>query len=648
MNRTTKTITVVAATAVVGTIAGTIAVVSADFTPSEDRPLVFYDVSALAGIESTPDEKYGGPTVADFDNDGFYDLIFYNHNQTPIFHYRNDGDGTFTEQPQVFRLADTHGVAPGDYDRDGDLDALVSLGGGSGTKPQPPRLLRNDGDGVFTDVTVEAGLSEKGARGRTVKWIDLDVDGLLDCLTVNAPQTVRPDWPRNIFYRNLGDGTFEYVDDQIFQEIEAEKVFVTDFDQDGTPDMLTFGLWEPLGFYRGKRELTFEHMNKSVLPESLHDLRSVFAIAEADIDNDGDMDYYLARGGNRNSYVNVHCNQMDVRFSVYDQLERSLTFTGGRHLKLTDFGLSDRGKLPTGMPIFLGAEMKRMVTPGRNIKWARAEEAEGFPEEMTEEGWYLGWLDDGQWKLAYHLDEKDRAWHVWGTIADVRSFEADFDANTADLPDVLLRNDGGTFTDISDMLPDQSQRDNRGVTPGDFNNDGLMDFMVFRASMPSRRIPDFFLINRGDSFEIAENHGATDINTEAHGDMGIAFDYDLDGDLDIFSGDQDGPWRLYANQHSDSQTSGDRDYVLLRIGNSPDGVDPMGAIVQITSASGTQTRVVGSGAAAFSQCLLNIVHFGLGTDTAIDGVTVTWRDGTTTTVDKVEPGALTIIGNVGK
>ncbi|MEM1012367.1 MAG: CRTAC1 family protein [Planctomycetota bacterium] len=637
-----------AATIAAAALFGATSNAQADFTPSDERPVVFFDVSSFAEIYSRPDTKYGGPTVADMDSDGFYDLIFYNHNQTPIFHYRNDGDGTFTKLDNLFRLADTHGVAPGDYDRDGDLDALVSLGGGNSVKPQPPRLLRNDGDGVFTDVTVEAGLADKGARGRTVKWIDLDVDGLLDCVTVNAPQTVRPDWPRNIFYRNLGDGTFEFVDRPVFQEIEAEKVFVTDFDQDGTPDIFTFGLWEPLGLYRGLREFSFDDVYESMIPAELGEMRSVQAVAEADIDGDGDMDYYFARGGNYSNFVHLHDGIMDVKFSVHDVLSRSMTFDAGGWITMIDFGLSDRGNLPTGMPIFLGSEKKRVLAPHDSKKWANLNDAAGFPDEMTEEGWYLGWMGDNQWKLAFKLAERDRAWHVWGTFQNVQDFTTEFDAINPALPDVLLRNDGGTLTDISHLLPEQSQADNRGVTPGDFNNDGLVDFYVYRFGVPSRRHADFILLNRGDSFEVFENHGATDINAEANGDMGIAFDYDLDGDLDLFSGDEGGPWRLFANQHTDAREESVQDHILLRVGNSPDGTDPMGAIVRITSASGTQTRIVGSGAAAFSQSLLNIVHFGLGDDTVVETVTVSWRDGTTASIDNVDPGSLTVIGDVGK
>ncbi|MEI8641367.1 FG-GAP-like repeat-containing protein [Pseudoalteromonas sp. Hal099] len=70
-------------------------------------------------------------------------------------------------------------MASGDYDNDGDNDILLSLGGGNGLSPQPQRLLQNN-QGQFTDATAQAGLSEMGARGRSVRWIDLDNDGDLD------------------------------------------------------------------------------------------------------------------------------------------------------------------------------------------------------------------------------------------------------------------------------------------------------------------------------------------------------------------------------------------------------------------------------------------------------------------------------------
>ncbi|MEM1107855.1 MAG: CRTAC1 family protein [Planctomycetota bacterium] len=623
--------------------------VSAELQISGERPVLFYDVSSLVGLVTTPNTKYGGPSIADMDQDGRYDIAVFDHNQTPVLFFRGHEDGKFTREANIFRLADIHGVAPGDYDRDGDLDALVSLGGGSGTKPQPPRLMRNDGEAGFTDVTVPAGISEMGARGRTVKWIDLDVDGNLDLLTVNAPQSVRPDWPRNIMYRNLGDGTFVYTKNQAFEDIQAEKSLVTDFDGDRRPDLLTFGPHKAFAFYRGLPEMGLENVSETVLPETLLDISGVNAVAQADIDGDGDLDYYLARGHLVHDVAMCEdgCDRLDVTFKLWEETSKSLTFEAGSWLQLIDFSIVDRGhKMPDGMPIFLGEAKNKVNPPQRLKKWVQGHEAEGFPEEMDQNGWYLGYLGDRQWKLAYFMESTNLAWTMEGSIRGIDSFEPGWDMQNPSLPDVLLRNDDGVFTDISSQLPETTADISRGVTPGDFNNDGLEDFMVFRFGGLSKREPDLVLLNRGESgFEAFINHGGNDLASQAHGDMGVAFDYDLDGDVDVVSGDEGGAWRLFSNQlRQELPDSESHNHLLVRVGYSETGFDAIGAKLTLTSSSGTQTRVVGSGGTAFSQSLLNTAHFGLGGEQQVQTLTVVWRDGSERTLTGISANQLVAVG----
>ncbi|MEM6551123.1 MAG: CRTAC1 family protein [Planctomycetota bacterium] len=621
----------------------------AEVALSSERPVLFFEVSSHVGLITQPNTKYGGPSIADMDNDGRYDVAVFDHNQTPVMFFRGHADGTFTRERDMFRVADIHGVAPGDFDRDGDLDALISLGGGSGTKPQPPRLLRNDGEAGFTDVTQPAGISEMGARGRSVRWLDLDLDGNLDLVTVNAPQTVRPDWPRNIMYRNLGDGTFEYTKNEVFEGIKAEKSLVTDYDGNRRPDLLVFGPHHPFAFYRGLPYMGLENVSQTVLPEALRGINGVNAVAHADIDGDGDMDYYLARGRHVRDIAMCEdgCDRLDVKFKLWEQQTRELTFEAGNQLQLVDFSIVDRGhRLPDGMPIFLGADKKKISAPQRLKKWVWGHESKGFPETMDENGWYLGYLGDRQWKLAYFMEAKNLAWTMEGSIRGIQSFEAGWEMQDPRLPDVLLRNDGGVFTDISSMLPTETADISRGVTPGDFNNDGLVDFMVFRFGGLSKREPDVVLLNRGEAgFEAVINHGGNDLGAMSHGDMGVAFDYDFDGDVDLVSGDEGGSWKLFSNRlREQTAEPGNHNFLLVRVDYSETGFDPIGAKIVVTTEAGKQTNIVSSGSTAFSQSLLNTAHFGLGSIDKIESIHVTWRDGSEATVPGPKINALTVIG----
>ena len=167
-----------------------------------------------------------------------------------------------------------------------------------------------------------------------------------------------------------------------------------------------------------------------------------------------------------------------------------------------------------------------------------------------------------------------------------------------------------------------------GVTVGDFNNDSYQDLFVYRWGQIASRISDTMLLNTGKkSFERTTMHGANDVGGPGNGDMGQAFDFDLDGDLDLLNGSEDGEWYLYENILKPNDNN---NYVLVRVGYSPkDNIDAISAKVTITTASKTYQQSVGSAGAVFSQSLLNIVHFGLGEEDSIKRIDVKWRNGET-------------------
>ena len=128
--------------------------------------------------------------------------------------YRNNGDGTFTDvsvDSGLDTATNTFGIAAGDYNNDGFTDLYVTRAGfyvGEG------QLFRNNGDGTFTDVTQEAGLEDVWGPAFTASWVDYDNDGLLDLFVANNLGGLFERKTPNRLFHNNGDGTFTEVTEQ--------------------------------------------------------------------------------------------------------------------------------------------------------------------------------------------------------------------------------------------------------------------------------------------------------------------------------------------------------------------------------------------------------------------------------------------------
>ncbi|WP_244151614.1 FG-GAP repeat domain-containing protein [Pseudoalteromonas agarivorans] len=424
-------------------------------TSMQAKPkIMFDDVSVEVGLTTDKNWKYGGPSLSDLNNDGLYDLLLTNHDSTPVQLFLSNSDFSFTKQADIYPRVDLHGMASGDYDNDGDNDILLSLGGGNGLSPQPQRLLQNN-QGQFTDVTAQAGLSEMGARGRSVRWIDLDNDGDLDFMQVNAEKMVTEQSPRNILFENNGNGTFDYHPSPVFENLNSERVLITDFNNDNIPDIFGFNGYSPLVILQGNNDFSFTDVTAKVLPQSL-DTTGTLTLAHADIDNDRDLDYYLARGKLHYTIANnsISYNDQLKRLDLRDEGNKShdgLSLTTQGDLILSDFYHFPRGKKMKAMPVFLGAEQVPINTPVSEQSIA-ADQAQGFAKNINKTGWYIGHLGNNKWRVEWYLAD-NLAWDVRASFKNVTSYNTDWTPQNLALSDILLRNDKGQLTDISAQLP---------------------------------------------------------------------------------------------------------------------------------------------------------------------------------------------------
>ena len=169
--------------------------------------LRYRDVAQEIGLDKTSGGR--GTAVFDIDGDGELDVII-SAVSGGCGVYRNNGDGTFRDASVGSGLdacVNAWGISAGDYDNDGRTDLFVTrLGFFDGQAA----LYHNNGDGTFTDVTREAGVSS-WAPGFTAGWVDFDLDGHLDLFVPSNLGGVFHRSKRHRLFHNNGDGTFTDV-----------------------------------------------------------------------------------------------------------------------------------------------------------------------------------------------------------------------------------------------------------------------------------------------------------------------------------------------------------------------------------------------------------------------------------------------------
>lgn len=248
--------------------------------------------------------------------------------------YHNLGNGKFEDVTQKAGLADATskslGVVVFDYNSDGWPDLFIS------NDTQPSKLYRNNGNGTFTDMGMQAGVaySEDGiARGAMgVDAADYDHSGRPDLLEGNFSNQMLG------LYHNEGKGFF--IDEAPTSTVGRASllrltfgVFFFDFDLDGYPDIFAanghiepdINRIQPKVTYREAPLLFrnlgsghFEDVSNQVGPDFQHAIVARGA-AYADYDHDGDLDVlinnnnspavlYANEGGNRNRWLTIRLN----------------------------------------------------------------------------------------------------------------------------------------------------------------------------------------------------------------------------------------------------------------------------------------------------------------------------------------------------
>lgn len=220
----------------------------------------FTDVTAQSGDLAKNATGVGtGAVAGDYDNDGKPDLFILRYRASALYH--NDGNGKFTDVTAKAKLPNypylSTSVAFVDYDHDGDLDLFIAGEADAEQEvktaaesrkretvtpanmlytisvsmpPAPNLLLRNNGDGTFTDQTTAAKLPNPN-QAYAVVPTDFDNRRDIDLLVASNSEIA--------LWRNMRDGTFTNVVSDVGLKGEPKaftSVAIGDINKDGFPD----------------------------------------------------------------------------------------------------------------------------------------------------------------------------------------------------------------------------------------------------------------------------------------------------------------------------------------------------------------------------------------------------------------------------
>jgi hypothetical protein len=236
----------------------------------------------------------GGVIADDFDNDGFLDLMvscFDMSGQLQFF--QNNQDGTFKDRTAVAGLTGLFGglnIVQTDYNEDGHTDIFVLRGAWMPPGGHPNSLIRNNGDGTFTDVSYDVGLGQDELPTQTGSWADYDRDGDLDVYIGNEASRGHPLDCQ--LFRNNGNETFTNVAEEagVTNGFFTKAVIFGDYDGDQWPDIYASNYQGENRLYRNRGDATFTDVAPALgVTKPIKSFPAWFW----DFDNDGHLDIFV-------------------------------------------------------------------------------------------------------------------------------------------------------------------------------------------------------------------------------------------------------------------------------------------------------------------------------------------------------------------
>lgn len=241
--------------------------------------------TAVANDTIVKDHKPSdGATWADTDNDGDPDCFVANWYPTTNLFYLNNGNGTFL-QPAIGAVQTSGGYCEtaswGDYDNDGLVDLYVT----NSAAENKNLLYHNDGNNNFTRI-LSGDMVTDSADTRSVNWTDIDNDGDLDLFVTNESSA------NECMYRNDGAGIFTKITTGPLVTNGGNTMSSSwaDIDNDGDLDVFLANDLGDNSLFRNDGNFNFVKITSDTVSDSNG---NSFSSAFSDFDNDGDLDLFV-------------------------------------------------------------------------------------------------------------------------------------------------------------------------------------------------------------------------------------------------------------------------------------------------------------------------------------------------------------------
>ena len=524
------------------------------------------------------------------------------------------------------------------------------------SQPHPSRIRFEDAtakSGIdFTHSIGSAQLSSLlEGTGSGCLWFDYNNDGLPD-LYVLSGQTLPPSLtthplnpppsqpPHNRLYRNNGDGTFTDVTEQsgLDPSLYATAVTAADYDNDGYQDLLVTGYGRAI-LYRNNGNGTFTDVTaKAGIKVDGWSISSTWL----DYNHSGCLSLFIGR------YVDF-----DPKYRNYyaaDNYPGPLDYPGTTNRLFrnncdgTFTDVSEQSGIAASIGRTMGVTAADFTGSGWDDIYVANDSTQNFLFHNNGNGTFKEIAEDAG--VAYGQDGE--ATSSMGPVAADIAGAGRLDLWVSDGHyNRLMRNNGdGTFTDIgirSGLAQANAQYVSWGSGVFDFDNDGLLDIMVFHGGL-IHMIPmehSVFQGLGGGRFQDVSRQAGPVVNQRSVARGACFADYDNDGKIDAFVVNLNGPGTLL---HNVSTGTGHWIELRLRGANTPanhsaSNRDGIGAMVDIWAGGRHQVaeRVASSGYLSQNDGRL---HFGLGAADKIDKLVVRWPSGrvqtlTSLSVDRV-------------